>query len=355
MATITDVAKLAGVSHQTVSRVLNDEGTVRASTQARVEDAIRQLGYRPSAAARALATRRTGTIGLISTGSALYGPSSIMLAFNEAARQAGFQVSIASMAVAEHSAMLAAVDRLLRQDVEALVLIAADRVSLEAIEGVELGVPLITAESSGRSGLHSVSIDQFAGARMATAHLADLGHRRILHLAGPAGSLDAVERERGWRTELNRRGLPAVDPLVGDWLAGSGYRSGLRLAAAGGFSAVFSANDQMALGLVHAFAETGISVPGDVSIVGFDDIPESEHFLPPLTTVRQNFGELGRRIMATLQGALDGQNSSSPTRAQPEFILRQSTAPADRLHNSLAKGSGNYWSGRSLPRRTAHG
>ena len=209
MATITDVAKLAGVSHQTVSRVLNEEGTVRASTQARVEDAIRQLGYRPSAAARALATRKTGTIGLISTGSALYGPSSIMLAFNEAARQAGYQVSIASMAVAERSAMLAAVDRLLRQDVEALVLIAADRSSLEAIQGVELGVPLITAESSGHTGLHSVSIDQFAGARMATAHLADLGHRRILHLAGPAGSLDAAERERGWRAELHERGLHA--------------------------------------------------------------------------------------------------------------------------------------------------
>jgi DNA-binding LacI/PurR family transcriptional regulator len=339
MATITDVAKLAGVSHQTVSRVLNAEGTVRASTQARVEDAIRQLGYRPSAAARALATRKTGTIGLISTGSALYGPSSIMLAFNEAARQAGFQVSIASMAVAERSAMLAAVDRLLRQDVEALVLIAADRSSLEAIQGVELGVPLITAESSGHTGLHSVSIDQFAGARMATAHLADLGHRRILHLAGPAGSLDAAERERGWRAELQERGLRATDPLVGDWLAGSGYRCGLQLAAAGGFSAIFSANDQMALGLLHAFTEAGISVPRQVSIVGFDDIPESEHFTPPLTTVRQDFGELGRRIMVSLEAALAGRKDSIPSRTRPELILRQSTASASGLDNSLGEGS----------------
>ena len=147
-----------------------------------------------------------------------------------------------------------------------------------------------------------MSIDQFAGARMATAHLADLGHRRILHLAGPAGSLDAAERERGWRAELTQRGLPAIDPLVGDWLAGSGYRCGLQLAAAGGFSAIFSANDQMALGLLHAFTEAGISVPREVSIVGFDDIPESEHFTPPLTTVRQDFGELGRRIMVSPRG-----------------------------------------------------
>lgn len=339
MATITDVAKLAGVSHQTVSRVLNEEGTVRDSTQARVEDAIRQLGYRPSAAARALATRKSGTIGLISTGSALYGPSSIMLAFNEAARQAGFQVSIASMAVAERGAMLTAVDRLLRQDVEALVLIAADRSSLEVIQGIELGVPLITAESSGQTGLHSVSIDQFAGARMATAHLADLGHRRILHLAGPAGSLDAAERERGWRAELTQRGLPAIDPLVGDWLAGSGYRCGLQLAAAGGFSAIFSANDQMALGLLHAFTEAGISVPREVSIVGFDDIPESEHFTPPLTTVRQDFGELGRRIMVSLEAALAGRKDGDPSRTRPEFILRQSTAPQSGLDNSLGEGS----------------
>ncbi|GAB3039067.1 LacI family DNA-binding transcriptional regulator [Parafrigoribacterium mesophilum] len=338
MATITDVAKLAGVSHQTVSRVLNEEGTVRASTRARVEDAIQRLGYRPSAAARALATRKTGTIGLISTGSALYGPSSIMLGFNEAARQAGYQVSIASMAIAERSAMLAAVDRLLRQDVEALVLVAADRSSLEAIQGVTLGVPLITAESSGRTGLHSVSIDQFAGARMATAHLADLGHRSILHLAGPAGSLDAAERERGWRAELTQRGLPAADPLVGDWLAGSGYRCGRRLAATGGFSAIFCANDQMALGLLHAFTEAGISVPADVSIVGFDDIPESEHFTPPLTTVRQDFGELGRRIMVTLQEALAGRELG-PSRTQPEFVFRQSTGPALGLDNSLREGS----------------
>lgn len=331
MANITDVAKLAGVSHQTVSRVLNDEGTVRPTTKARVDAAIRQLNYRPSAAARALVTRRSRTVGLIATGATLYGPSSTMVAFNEAARAAGYQVTIASMASAGQSDIVAAIEAMLGQNVEAIVLIAADYAALDAVSGLDLRVPLLTAESSGREGFHSVSIDQFAGARLATRHLIELGHRDILHIAGPPGSVDAAERERGWRHELEASGLLPRMPLAGDWTPASGYRIGAQLVesgvlTAGGASAIFCGNDQMAIGLMHALADARLLVPNDVCVVGFDDIPEAEHFSPPLTTVRQDFADLGARMMATLLLVLAESAPPDPVHTAPTLVTRASAA-----------------------------
>jgi DNA-binding LacI/PurR family transcriptional regulator len=329
MANITDVARLAGVSHQTVSRVLNNENTVRPSTRARVEHAIAELKYRPSMVARALVTRKTRTIGLISTGNPLYGPSSTALGFNEAAREAGYQVTIASMSTSDRQAILDAVDVLLAQNVEALVLIASDFGAIEAIQDIELGVPLITAESSGRMGVHSVSIDQFRGAELATTYLADLGHRTIVHLAGPPGSLDAAERERGWRSVLTGRGLEVREPVVGDWSPESGFEATQRLLDGGAFTAVFSANDQMALGVLHALSDRGLRVPEQISVVGFDDIPEAAHFIPPLTTVRQDFAELGRRIVEALLEVLRGEDAGEPVRTEPTLIVRKSAVAAE--------------------------
>ena len=319
------VARLAGVSHQTVSRVLNNEDTVRPQTRAKVEAAIRELRYRPSSVARALATRKTHTLGLVSTGNPLYGPASIALAFNGAARQAGYQVITASMADADRHEILQAIDVLLRQQVEAIVLIASDYSSIEAIDGLELEIPLVTADSSGHGSFPSVSIDQFGGAELATAYLADLGHRDILHLAGPEGSLDARERERGWRSELARRGLVVHEPEHGDWTADSGRTIGERLSAAGFSSAIFVANDQMALGLLHALDDHGVAVPSAVSIVGFDDIPEAAHFSPPLTTIRQDFTELGKRIMGTVSSVLDGRVVTDPVKTTP-FVVERASA-----------------------------
>ena len=330
VANIFDVARLAGVSHQTVSRVLNDLPNVRPATRVRVEDAIKQLRYRPSTAARSLVTRRSRTIGLITTGNPDYGPSSILLGFTEAARNARYLVSISSMLETDVASMRAAVELLLSQNVEAVVLIAAHRGALEAIQGIDLGVPLIAVESSGRVGFHSVSIDQFRGAFDATEHLIGLGHRSILHLAGPEDSMDATERVRGWRAALSEHGLVALEPLVGDWSPGSGYRLGQLYAAdpARSFTALFVANDQMALGAMHAFSQAGIRIPQDVSVIGFDDIPEAEHLTPPLTTIRQDFSELGATVMSTLlELILDGtlEEAKHPV---PHLVVRESTAPA---------------------------
>lgn len=336
--TIFDVARLAGVSHQTVSRVLNDQPNVREATRDRVLEAIRQLRYRPSTAARALVTRRSRTIGLITTGAPDYGPSRTLLGFNEAARTARYNVSISSMLTVDADSMRSSIELLLDQHVEAIVLIAAHRRALEIIAPIELGVPLIAVDPSGRPGFHSVCIDQYRGARLATEHLIALGHRDIEHLAGPTDSPDASERLRGWRDVLSEHGLVARPPFVGDWSPASGYRFGAesfgreglrterRGGGAGGPTAIFSANDQMALGAIHALAERRIAVPGHVSMVGFDDIPEAEHFSPPLTTVRQQFDELGHDVMSTLLDLLNDRDPAVSPRV-PSLVIRESTRP----------------------------
>lgn len=330
MANIFDVASEAGVSHQTVSRVVNGDPNVRPATRAKVDDAIAKLNYRPSAAARALASRKTRALGLISTGGPLFGPSSIMQGFDGAARQAGYQVSIATLPPSDTESMRvglrAAVDALLGQNVEAIVLIAPDSGAIEAVQRVDVGVPLVTADAVAHDGPVSVSLDQFSGAALATRHLASLGHTSIVHVSGPSEWTDAREREAGWRSALSELGLEAAPVLRGDWTPEFGYRIGQELADDLRFSAVFCANDQMALGVLHAFSERRIDVPGRVSIVGFDDVPEAAHFIPPLTTVRQDFSALGRQIMATIESLLaDGDISGVVTAAAPELVVREST------------------------------
>jgi DNA-binding LacI/PurR family transcriptional regulator len=326
VATIFDVARLAGVSHQTVSRVLNDLPNVRPATRARVEQAIKQLRYVPSPAARALVTRRTRTLGLIVTGAPDYGPSSTALHFNEAARDARYAVITASMLETDAPSMRSAAELLVRQNVEAIVLIAAHRAALDALDGVELGVPIVAVASEDRGGMHRVWLDQYAGACVAVEHLIGLGHREIRHVSGPTTAMDAAERARGWSATLGNHGLAAHEPLVGDWTPGSGYMHGRMLARDAEMTAVFVSNDQMAIGVMHALAEAGRAVPNDVSVVGFDDIPEAAYFSPPLTTMRQDFDALGRDAMAGVLAVLGDDERLIPTPRVPDLIVRTSTS-----------------------------
>ncbi|SDU83066.1 DNA-binding transcriptional regulator, LacI/PurR family [Microlunatus sagamiharensis] len=272
--TIFDVARLAGVSHQTVSRVINNHVSVRASTRERVRLAVDQLGYRPNAAARAMVGGRSRSIGLITTGSSDYGPTSTVLGLLSAARAADYSTPLATAADTEPESIRAAVDLVLAQHVEALVVVASRVRTLDAVAALNLRVPVVVVESGGRTTHPSLSIDQHAGARTATEHLIGLGHREIAHVAGPVDAMDATERTRGWRDAMAEHGLVARPPLEGDWTPGSGYRIGQVLARQRPtLTALFVANDQMALGCVHALSELGIRVPDDVSVVGFDDIP----------------------------------------------------------------------------------
>lgn len=328
VANIFDVARLAGVSHQTVSRVLNNLPNVRPATRDRVEQAIAQLRYSPSPAARALVTRRTRTIGLITPGISDYGPTSIAMHFNIAARAARYSVDTVSAQDSDATAIRRVIESLLRQRVDALVLIVVDNAVLEFIRGLELTIPLVAVAATPRRSQHMVSIDQYRGARNAVRHLAELGHTNIQHLAGPSTAPDALERVRGWRDELTAQRLKIPELIQGDWTAAGGYDLGQRLEGGPG-TAAFASNDQMAIGLLSALRERGIRVPEDISVVGFDDVPEAPYMYPPLTTVRQDFAGLGALIMQKVLVAVEEPESATEdTPLSTKLIVRQSTAAA---------------------------
>ncbi|WP_291053356.1 LacI family DNA-binding transcriptional regulator [Herbiconiux sp.] len=322
-ATIFDVARLAGVSHQTVSRVLNDLPNVRPSTKVRVQDAIKKLRYVPSPAARALVTRRSRTIGVVATGGTEFGPSSTVLYFNAAARDARWSVFTANMVDGDPGSVRTAVEAFLRQSVEGIAVISAHEGVTDIVAGMELTVPLVVLQATELAGIVTVGTDQYQGARAAVRHLIGLGHHEIAHLAGPRDAVDARERERGWRDELADNGLSARVIGTGDWTPAAGFAFGSAFPAHE-VTAVFAANDQMALGLTHALTERGLRVPEDVSIVGFDDIPEAAHFSPPLTTVRQDFRQLGTDLLVTLLARINGEQPAPVHQAVPQLVVRSS-------------------------------
>ncbi len=323
-----DVARAAGVSHQTVSRVLNGSTSVRAETRARVLDVIDQLGYRPNRAARALVTRRSGTIGVVTTRSVLFGPTSVLLSVEAAAREKGYYVSLVSLARASEDEMRSAVLHFLDQSVEGLIVIGTSARFVDAAWSASGRVPtvVVSALDNPPPGLYVATVDHHAGALMAVNHLLGLGHRAIAHLRGPADSLDGTARVRGWRDALSAAGVDEHRLIDGDWSAESGYRAGLQLVREGLPSAVFAGNDEMALGMLRAFAEHGVGVPQDVSVVGFDDIAGAAQFSPPLTTVRQEFDALGHRCLAMLVEAIDGTEPESPALVPPTLLVRSSAA-----------------------------
>lgn len=324
-ANIFDVARLAGVSHQTVSRVLNGQPNVRPATRARVEHAIAQLRYSPSPAARSLVSRRTRTFGLIAPAVTDHGPTRIGMHFSMAARAARYSVDTVTTVDDDAGAVRAAIEGLLRQRVDAIVLIVMDISVLEMVRTLDLSIPVVAAASSARRSPLLVQIDQYRGARSAVRHLAELGHTRIAHIAGPARAADAVERIRGWRDELAERGLPVVDLTYGDWSAGGGYQIGREMDLEPGM-AIFASNDLTALGLMSALRERSLSVPDDISIVGFDDIPEAAFLYPPLTTVRQDFGALGELMLQKVLVALEeGQSETIDTPLPTRLVVREST------------------------------
>jgi len=306
---MADVARLAGVSHQTVSRVLNEHPNVRPLTRERVLAAIRELAYRPNAAARTLVTRRTHTLGVITADTMLYGPTSMLYGFERAA----------------HDAYL---ERFLGQGIEGIIVIATVDTAVAALAHVPSEVPLVAVGCGTRASVTSVAIDNAAGAAEATRHLLSLGHQTVYHVAGPLSCLDAKERVDGWRQALREAGAAEPAVLAGDWSASSGYELGGQLAAdEPGLTAIFCGNDTMALGVIRALVERGLRVPGDVSVTGFDDVPEAGYYLPPLTTVRQDFGVLGRQALSTLADRMSGAiPAGRRVRVAPQLIVRASAA-----------------------------
>lgn len=325
---IRDVARLAGVSHQTVSRVLNDHPSIRPETRERVVAVMAELSYSPNRAARALVTSRSRTIGILAASATQYGPASSIAAIESAARERGYWVSTANIDAADPQSIPDGLSHLLAQSIEGLVVIAPQVRVVRALTAQRVEVPYVTLQSTDVDPDHTLSVDQIAGARLATRHLLEHGHRSIYHLAGPQDWIEAEARMRGFLEEMSAWDVSTTAPILGDWTADFGYYAGRELLRFRDFTAIFSSNDQMALGLLHAIRDEGLDCPRDISIVGFDDIPESGHFWPPLTTVRQDFVELGRRCVDLL---LDRAGGRIVTPLVPELIVRSSSGPAPRL------------------------
>jgi len=321
-ASIRDVARIAGVSHQTVSRVLNNSVSIRDETRDRVLAAMAELQYRPSAAARALSTSRTKKIGVLASTRAHYGPARSIQAIEQAARERGYFVTSSSVTESDEESLRSALANLIDQDIEALVVIAPQQRVFDTIADLAPRIPYITLRALGTGDASALRVDEIAGARTATRHLVELGHVSIGHLAGPRDWIEAEARMQGFLQELTARDLPVTVPVLGDWTADFGYRAGMQLLRWRDITAYFCSNDAMAIGLMHAARDLGLDVPGDLSIVGYDDVPEAAHLWPPLTTVRQDFAEMGRRCITTLLGEAE----EPPPPLVPELVVRSSTA-----------------------------
>lgn len=323
-----DVAHLAGVSHQTVSRVLNDSPAVGPELSSRVHEAIRLLGYKRNSAARALASRRSMCLGVVSFGISLHGPSLALFGIADAARRVGYTTSLVALADFKRETIRAAFEHLEEMSVDGVVVIAPVKGAVETLRGFADNLPLVGFEPGVLDRPTSISLDEVLGARLATRHLLKLGHDTVWHVSGPRDWLGAETRIQGWREELAANRRVAHEIVVGDgWSAESGYRAAQQLVGnREKMTAIFVANDQMALGVLQALHEAGRKVPDDVSVVGFDDIPEASYFQPGLTTVWLDFDAVGRSCAATLVRLISGVPSEVPPLPLPKLKIRASTA-----------------------------
>lgn len=322
-----DVAREAGVSGQTVSRVVNARGYVGAATRERVEAAMHSLGYRPNSAARALRSGRFRTIGVVMFSFSSYGNQRTLDAIAVRAAQLGYALTLIPVESSAGETVAGAFRRLEEHAVDGIIIVIEAHQLDEADIEIPDALPVVFVDSNRGDTHPFVDTDQAQGARLATEHLLDLGHDTVWHVAGPARSYSAERRRDAWRETLAQRGHAVPDALQGDWSASSGYAAGLKLREIDGVTAVFAANDQMAIGVVRAFREGGREVPGDVSIVGFDGLPDAAQLWPPLTTVQQHPERVGALAVDALLAELDGTGRQQTPLVGTELIVRGSTAP----------------------------
>ena len=324
--TLEVVAREAGVSMSTVSRIINGTANVSLARKSAVEAAIAKFNFRPNQAARGLALGRSMTIGVITQAidSPFYGEA--LRGIEHYLQQHGYAALFMSGNWNEDDEIRCASEFMARK-VDGMIVFAGC-LSDEAITGYAREVPIVL---SGRrlkaAGIYSLPIEDQGGAALAVRHLVDLGHRRIAFIAGVADHPDAIERFTGYRKALADAQIPFDPQLVseGDFKEEGGLFGTLRLLETGRrFSAIFCVNDQTAYGACLALYRSGLSVPDDISVVGFDDLPASEYRLPPLTTVRQSVRALGQ---ASAQAMLQMLGGRPPRVALPlvELIVREST------------------------------
>jgi DNA-binding LacI/PurR family transcriptional regulator len=325
---IRDVAAAAGVSYQTVSRVINGHPSVKESTRDLVRTTIEDLGFRPNRAARALAGGPVQSVTVVTPDTTLYGPKAALQGIEEAARAAGFAVGIRVVESAEPAEVADAVTRAIEPG-GALIVIAYYQAGTMALAAVPADVPMVamveTPVGAEGTGKPWVWLDDRKASFDATRYLLGLGHRTVQYIAIPSTS----QRMAGWQAALEAAGAPVPEPVQCDWTPRSGYEAGRALASDPDVTAVLCGNDDLALGLMRAMHEAGRAIPEQVSVIGFDDIPLSEFLTPALTTVRMDFTELGRASFAKLSSLVDPRALTAKTPwPEPELIVRESTGPA---------------------------
>jgi LacI family transcriptional regulator len=329
--TIRDVAAKAGVSVATVSRVFNRKGPIREDTIRKVMDVAGEMQYVPHAGARSLSTRSTRTIGVVLPD--LHGEffSEVIRGIDVAARQHGYHLLLSG----SHSDRdeMRAVVQAVRGLVDGLIVMSPDLEPSALLADLPNGIDVVMLNSRVE-GRPSITIDNSGGARDVVRHLCSLGHTRIAFIAGPAQNADAEQRRRGFRAESRAAGIEELE-LQGDFTEGSGHAAAQAIVAMRPRpTAIFAANDSMAIGALSAFREAGLRVPEDVALVGFDDIPIARFLTPPLTTVRVEIAELGRRAVAHVVGALENGGGKMRDVIKTTLVVRGSCGPAAPDHST---------------------
>jgi DNA-binding LacI/PurR family transcriptional regulator len=330
-ASIRDVATAAGVSYQTVSRVINGHPSVKPSTRERVLAAIEELGFRRNATALALASGRSRLVTVLTANTTHYGYASILQGIEEAARAASYSVGIGVLESAEEPAVAAEVQRAADAG-GGLIVIAYDPAGVRALGAVPPELPVVgvveTPASPPGGDRPWVWTDDREAAHEATSHLLSLGHETVHYVAIPSSTRRTSARTTGWRQALCEAGAPETRPVQGSWGPGGGYAAGRRLAKDPAATAILCGNDDLALGVIRALHEAGRAVPGEVSVVGFDDAPHSAYLTPSLTTVRLDFIGLGRAAFGLLHGVLEESAPVAPHPVSvPELVVRESSGP----------------------------
>ncbi len=325
---LIDVAAQAGVSYQTVSRVINNSGPVAARTRERVEAAIARLGYHPNDAARALKTGRGNAVVVFTSSTTHYGYANCLEGVEEAARAADLNVAIRVLPSEDEQEIERIVQAALSQPVYGAISLTHDPMGERAMDLIPARVPAVALGGSPHTSRSYATLDEEGGARAAVKYLLELGHETV-HYIGPSSHHKSTTRAAGWRAELLAAGRAVPRRIPADWSVQSGARGGQTLLRRPGVTAVLCGNDQVAIGVIRVLTGAGRSVPGDVSVIGFDDEPIAAYVRPSLTTVRQEFVAVGRTAVELLRGEVE-QGSIAPKAALSDTVLvrRESTGPA---------------------------
>ena len=320
-----DVANLSKVSHQTVSRVVNNHDSVKPETRARVEAAMDKLGYTPNRAAQTLKTTKSRIIGILASDTHLNGPANIWQNAERAARAAEYFTVTCSVDPTSSTDVKKGIEYLSQIGIDGLIVITPHHETVEIARKTLKRIPVVSIDSSMGSEKMAIQLNNFDDAYRATKHLIDLGHTRILHVAGPATFFEAVDRKAGYEAAMKDSKLKSLSK-VGEWSMDSGYEiSKSTNYQAGNITAIFAASDHIALGVLRDCHERKIQVPNQLSIIGFDDLPEAGFSWPPLTTMRQDFQAIGEGALQMLLEKLNEEKSLKVSPLISTLVERETT------------------------------